>query len=331
MKSSEDQATLTYHTFLLKIFGCASNSQVVVCKVLGEVSERQEQTLITNLEECSAADWPICQAYGLHATGKKPLKCWRINDSNTSWVSPYKYSTQSGTQFINPQDKGQIIDFRRMLTLLFVNRGASQLSTVLSIMIVWHLKVVCVLRQANSTVISDQKNLDSKQAGYQICSKTMVLLNVSYLAYECSFDVEIRRRPPRCGSSIVKSLPNVKFSTQILDSDWEKKKLLLQLFIASQKKRKEKRDWLHLIMMMVMMVMMMMMMQLPATGCIYKSLLLPEAVRHSLFNFESKFVVCKTGILRFSNDDVGSKGKSIKVKKERMHYGGEQLHKMHMV
>ncbi|XP_003373797.1 conserved hypothetical protein [Trichinella spiralis] len=34
-----------------------------------------------------------------------------------------------------------------------------------------------------------------------------------------------------------------------------------------------KRDWLHLIMMM----MMMMMMQLPATGCIYKSLLLPEA------------------------------------------------------
>ncbi|KRZ22655.1 hypothetical protein T4B_4982 [Trichinella pseudospiralis] len=36
----------------------------------------------------------------------------------------------------------------------------------------------------------------------------------------------------------------------------------------------------------MMMVMMMMMMQLPATGCIYKSLLLPQAVRHSLFNNE---------------------------------------------
>ncbi|KRX42019.1 hypothetical protein T05_2046 [Trichinella murrelli] len=72
-------------------------------------------------------------------------------------------------------------------------------------------------------MITDQKHLDSKhlgmkrkllisaQAGYQICSKTKVLLNASYLvvvAYECSFDVGMRRRPPRCGSSIVKSLPN---------------------------------------------------------------------------------------------------------------------------
>ncbi|XP_003373798.1 keratin-associated protein 5-11 [Trichinella spiralis] len=72
-------------------------------------------------------------------------------------------------------------------------------------------------------MITDQKHLDSKQsnnlgmkrkllisaqAGYQICSKTKVPLNASYLAYEWSFDVEMRRRPPRCGSSIVKSLPN---------------------------------------------------------------------------------------------------------------------------
>ncbi|KRY35654.1 hypothetical protein T01_8887 [Trichinella spiralis] len=57
-------------------------------------------------------------------------------------------------------------------------------------------------------MITDQKHLDSKQTGYQICSKTKVPLNASYLAYEWSFDVEMRRRPPRCGSSIVKSLPN---------------------------------------------------------------------------------------------------------------------------
>ncbi|KRZ09931.1 hypothetical protein T11_15132 [Trichinella zimbabwensis] len=53
----------------------------------------------------------------------------------------------------------------------------------------------------------------------------------------------------------------------------------------------------------MMMVMMMMMMQLPATGCIYKSLLLPEAERHSLFNTHGEqfqlvgVVVLKAGLL----------------------------------
>ncbi|KRX67180.1 hypothetical protein T09_14553 [Trichinella sp. T9] len=115
-------------------------------------------------------------------------------------------------------------------------------------------------------MITDQKHLDSKhlgmkrkllisaQAGYQICSKTKVLLNASYLAYECSFDVRMRRRPPRCGSSIVKSLPNaanrksIKFLHlseisnpnigETLNSDL-KKKLASSTFHCISEKRKE--------------------------------------------------------------------------------------------
>ncbi|KRX90492.1 hypothetical protein T4E_9792 [Trichinella pseudospiralis] len=98
-------------------------------------------------------------------------------------------------------------------------------------MIVWHLKVVCVLRQANSTVITDQKNLDCKQGNLGMKRKLSISAQgVLYLdekcsigktifswipdlledkvAYKCSFDVETRRRLARCGSSIVKSLPN---------------------------------------------------------------------------------------------------------------------------
>ncbi|KRZ90495.1 hypothetical protein T08_2689 [Trichinella sp. T8] len=103
-------------------------------------------------------------------------------------------------------------------------------------------------------MITDQKHLDSKQTGYQICSKTKVLLNASYLAYECSFDVGMRRRPPRCGSSIVKSLPNaanrksIKFLHlseisnpnigETLNSDL-KKKLASSTFHCISEKRKE--------------------------------------------------------------------------------------------
>ncbi|KRX20633.1 hypothetical protein T07_10523 [Trichinella nelsoni] len=66
-------------------------------------------------------------------------------------------------------------------------------------------------------MITDQKHLDSKQSN-NLGMKRELLISAqgvlyldekcSIVAYECSFDVGMRRRPPRCGSSIVKSLPN---------------------------------------------------------------------------------------------------------------------------
>ncbi|KRX74566.1 hypothetical protein T06_15404 [Trichinella sp. T6] len=96
-------------------------------------------------------------------------------------------------------------------------------------------------------MITDQKHLDSKQ-------NWIPDLLEDKIAYECSFDVGMRRRPPRCGSSIVKSLPNaanrksIKFLHlseisnpnigETLNSDL-KKKLASSTFHCISEKRKE--------------------------------------------------------------------------------------------
>ncbi|KRZ53621.1 hypothetical protein T02_5317 [Trichinella nativa] len=98
-------------------------------------------------------------------------------------------------------------------------------------------------------MITDQKHLDSKQNWIPD-----LLEDKSSIECVLPFDVGMRRRPPRCGSSIVKSLPNadnrksIKFLHlseisnpnigETLNSDL-KKKLASSTFHCISKKRKE--------------------------------------------------------------------------------------------